>query len=396
MWVVYSFGAAFSTAFFSFLLGLLLIVVWRVNMSAVYDMPDACPPPSPPPPPPPPLPPPPPPPPSPPFPPPPPHECLTDATRRYQDSGSSYCTEARSLLNATSGDSVCAAVAMATVEHSPLCQGTELCQQLGEMTREKIPFLYAINLIDLIIEGFSLVALLFSAFRQLGGPAVGAPLLAIMLAIDISLEFIAIATANSIHPMVKPLRTDACLDLQLANGRTMYETLVKLESDLETIVRLGYFEIGVAAAAAVGDLADLYRFWHDGDKEMSTCTLFLRGVFLFLPALLDVILAAMDFFIFTSSASTEAVELRQSIVARDAAWCVTIATDCVPIAEEEAMRLNGERPAEANYLPMVIGWVVSLIILVLLYVRLCAARRIRQSLSSRPATTSGVQMGNVP
>ena len=79
-------------------------------------------------------------------------------------------------------------------------------------------------------------------------------------------------------------------------------------------------------------------------------------------------LSSMDFFIFTSSASTEAVELRQSIVARDAAWCVTIATDCVPIADEEAMRLNGERPAEANYSPMSIGWGVSLIILVPLYV----------------------------
>ena len=147
--------------------------------------------------------------------------------------------------------------------------------------------------------------------------------------------------------------------------------------------------------AAAGDLGDLYRSSIEGKKEMSTKSIFLRGVFLFLPAVLDVIFAALDFFIFTSSASTEAVQLRQSIVARDAAWCVTIAADCVPIAEEEAMRLNGERPAEADYFPHIMVCVASLVVLVPLYI--CAATCIkgRCSEESVTASPSGVELAGV-
>merc|ERR1711998_309562 len=90
-------------------------------------------------------------------------------------------------------------------------------------------------------------------------------------------------------------------------------------------------------------------------------------MFLFIPALLDVLFAIMDFAIFTSSASAEAVQLRESLVARDDVWCITITDSCVPIIEEEANREHGERPGEANYTAFTISACVGIPLLVILY-----------------------------
>ena len=47
--------------------------------------------------------------------------------------------------------------------------------------------------------------------------------------------------------------------------------------------------------------------------------------------------------IFTSTSLSEAEQLRKGILAREDHWCVTIASDCVGIVEEDA-RQSGDEP----------------------------------------------------
>jgi hypothetical protein len=286
--------------------------------------------------------------------------------------------DASSTISNSTEMSVCAAIAMSAVEHHPICQGTDLCTSVALVSRDSIPFLYAINLVDLIIEAFSLIALLLCAFTRLGGIRAGGPLLFLMLIADVALEILAIRTASSIHPTIKSVKDSNCLDLLLADGRTVQETLVKIENDLDAVVKLGYVELVTAVVASAGDLSDIYAGMR---KHMSSRRRYFRALALFLPALLDALLATLDFFIFTTSASQEAAELRQSIVNRTAVWCVTITDDCIPILEEENARLNLERPSEANYDPLVVAVSVSIGAVTLLYSFACMirSRKMRRS-----------------
>ena len=273
------------------------------------------------------------------------------------------------MINSTTGMGVCQAIAMAAVEHSPICQNAILCREVATLTRESVPLLYAINLIDVVLESFSLVALLMCASASLGGARAGGPLLFVMLSVDLALELVAISTASSIHPTVKLLKDTTCLDQLQADGRAFQETLVKLESDLEAVVKLGYGEIGVAVVAAAGDLSDVKAEFKEGG--MTPQRQFQRGMLLFLPAFMDFVLAALDFFIFTASANEDSVKLRQSIVNRDAVWCLTISESCFPIVLEEAIRENGQEPPENRYVILCIS--VSICISVVTLVYCCAA-----------------------
>ena len=88
--------------------------------------------------------------------------------------------------------SICEAVALAAVEHSSLCQANSLCPQVGEMTRNSISYLYAVNLMDLVLEVFSIGPLLLCIFglikfkgQKYNGRGVGSHLLFVMLFTDI-------------------------------------------------------------------------------------------------------------------------------------------------------------------------------------------------------------------
>ena len=99
-------------------------------------------------------------------------------------------------------------------------------------------------------------------------------------------------------------------------------------------------------------------------------------VFLFLPAVLDVIFAALDFFIFTASAQEDNLAVRESIVNRSSVWCVTISDECLTVAENDAARLGIHRPPDNHHNGLVttFGFVVPVI--TILYVTIvCMCRR---------------------
>jgi len=331
--------------------------------------------PSPPPPSPPPPSPPPSPPPQPPLPPqapPPPDQCFVSPTHRYNISASPGCDLAKDALAGAGTDtSVCAAIALAAIEHSTLCQDSPLCKDVGFISRDDINLLYAANLADLVLEFFSTAALLLLAFpKTLGGARTGGPMLLVMLVADVALEFVVINTANRILPIITVLKDSDCLNQLLADGRTQQETLVKLEEDLEAVATLGYTELGAAAVASAGDLKDMWDEYHG--KGMGSIQ---RMFFLFLPAVMDVLLAALDFFIFTVSAQADNEAIRESIVNRGSMWCVTITDECVTIAENEATRLGIDRPIYNGHTGLWIGFVSAVpAISVLYFMYICVSR----------------------
>ena len=184
-----------------------------------------------------------------------------------------------------------------------------------------------------------------------------------MLVADVALEFVVINTANRIHPTITVLKDSDCLNQLLADGRTQQETLVKLKSDLEAVATLGYIELGAAAAATAADLKDMWDVYHG--KGMGSMQ---RMLFLFLPAVMDVLLAALDFFIFTASAQADSEAVRESIVNRSSVWCVTITDECVTIAENEATRLRIGRPVNNLHAGLWIAFASAVPAISILYV----------------------------
>ena len=266
-----------------------------------------------------------------------------------------------------SEQSVCAAIAMAAVEHSPLCQEDNLCRQVGRITRDAIPRLYSLNRTDFYLEILALFALLLCYFKEkLGGARTGGLLLLFLLALDLTLQMMSIETTGGILPTVRVLKDSNCLNQLQGEGRAAQETLVKLENDLDTVIGLGYAELISGALAAIGDLKDMYD--ESRGRGMDPIQ---RSIFLFLPAVADVLLAALDFFVYTSSARDESVDLRQSLIQRSNRWCVRVTDDCAPIAEEDAVRRGGAPPAEAAYEAFTISVLIAAPVVVVLYI-LCA------------------------
>ena len=251
-----------------------------------------------------------------------------------------------------------------------------MCKQVGFTSRDDINLLYAANLADLVLEFFSTAALLLLAFpKTLGGARTGGPMLLAMLVADVALEFVVINTANRIHPTITVLKDSDCLNQLLADGRTQQETLVKLESDLEAVATLGYIELGAAAAATAADLKDMWDVYHG--KGMGSIQ---RMLFLFLPAVMDVLLAALDFFIFTASAQADSEAVRESIVNRSSVWCVTITDECVTIAENEATRLGIDRPVDNRHTGLWIAFASAVPAISILYVMyMFASERARET-----------------
>ena len=126
---------------------------------------------------------------------------------------------------------------------------------------------------------------------------------------------------------------------------------MKLESDLESVVTLGWVELGAAGFAAIGDLNDMWDEIHGKGMKRGK-----RALVLFLPAITDVLLAALDFFIFTTSAAADNDKIRQSIVARAAEWCITVQDECVVIIDEEAARVGDSRLGKASYDGLIIAF----------------------------------------
>ena len=310
------------------------------------------------------------------------------STFLYSTSSSVSCSGA--LYNTSY--SICEAVALAAVEHSPLCQANSLCPQVGEMTRNSISYLYAVNLMDLVLEVFSIGPLLLCIFtpkfkdQKYNGRRVGSHLLFVMLFTDIILEILSISTASQIYPTVKVLKESSCLDRLQTDGRTLQETLVKLESDLESIVALGIIELLTGVVAAAGDLKEIY----DEIYGLKRLTVLQRITFLFVPAGIDLLLAVLDFSIFTTSAAADNAQIRKTIINhrqnRTAVWCVTVQDACLPIVEEDAARLGASRPGEVSYTGLIVLFSFAVPLLSLLYMwschKLCDSFRVNSSVNN--------------
>ena len=196
-----------------------------------------------------------------------------------------------------------------------------------------------------------------------------------MLVADVALEFVVINTANRIHPTITVLKDSDCLNQLLADGRTQQETLVKLKSDLEAVATLGYIELGAAAAATAGDLKNMWDAYHGNGMGSIQ-----RMLILFLPAVMDVLLAALDFFIFTASAQADNEAVRESIVSRSSVWCVTTTDKCVTIAENEATRLGIDRPVDNRHTGLWIAFASAVPAISILYVTyICVRARARET-----------------
>ena len=210
-------------------------------------------------------------------------------------------------------------------------------------------------------------------------------MLLVMLVADLALEFVVINTANRIHPTITVLKDSDCLNQLLADGRTQQETLVKLESDLEAVATLGYIELGAAAAATAADLKDMWDVYHGNGMGSIQ-----RMLFLFLPAVMDVLLAALDFFIFTASAQADSEAVRESIVNRSSVWCVTITDECVTIAENEATRLRIGRPVDNLHAGLWIAFASAVPAISILYVMfIFASARARETNPSHSSRRRG-------
>jgi hypothetical protein len=88
---------------------------------------------------------------------------------------------------------------------------------------------------------------------------------------------------------------------------------------------------------------------------------------------MDVILAALDFLIFTASAHADNMAVRESIVNRTSVWCVTITDECVTIAKNEATRLGIDRPLDNRHLELwvSVASVVPVITILFFFVCMC-------------------------
>jgi len=279
---------------------------------------------------------------------------------------------AESLNSTGAATSVCTALSMATVEHSFLCRDTELCMKVAKMSREDISQLHAINLLDVVLESASSLALVLCVFEKLGGARTGGPLLLLFLVADVALEIIAISYATNIQPTIDLILSSECLDVNQADGLGTRDILNNIHSDLSNVVSMGVAELAVAGVAILYDLYEQYREHVARSEKMTD---FNRFFWLFLPAIADVILAYFDFFIFTTSANNDAKLLRRSILSNigpPTTWCVGLTDACVPIIEEDADRFGGQRPGESNYTAMLIVFSVCLGLVVAVYLVLVA------------------------
>jgi len=256
---------------------------------------------------------------------------------------------------------------MATVEHSFLCRDTELCMKVAKMSREDISQLHAINLLDVVLESVSSLALVLCVFEKLGGGRTGGPLLGLFLVADVALELVAISYATSIQPTIDLILSSECLDVNQADGLGTRDILNNIHSDLSNVVSMGIAELAVAAVAILTDLYEQYREHVARSEKMTD---FNRFFWLFLPAIADVILAYFDFFIFTTSANNDAKLLRRSILSNigpPTTWCVGLTDACVPIIEEDADRFGGQRPREYDSSVMVTIFCVCTALVVFAY-----------------------------
>ena len=262
------------------------------------------------------------------------------------------------------------AIAMAAVEHSFLCQESTTCKEVAKMTRWDIPLLHTLNLLDVILESISLIALLLWKVEFLGQGKTGGPLLLGTLIVDFALECIALNIALNAQPTVRELKNSGCTDQVDADGSNMQETLINLENMLEDIVRVGYGELFLAVVAFAGDLHEQYRIHVMDDAYVQDLGDLKRIFFIFIPSVSDIALAVLDYFIFTTQAEADSERLRASIVSSvgtPTTWCLSLADDCLPIIEEDADRFNGRRPQDLNMADFLIPFLVSLVLLTLIY-----------------------------
>jgi len=256
---------------------------------------------------------------------------------------------------------------MAAVEHSSLCRDTELCMKVSKMSRVEISQLHAINLLDVILESVSAVALVLCVWETVGGARTGGPLLGLFLVADVALEIIAISYATSIQPTIDLILSSGCLDLLQADGLSTRDILSEIGSDLNNVVSMGVAELVVAGLAILTDLYEQYREHVARSEKMTDIN---RFFFLFLPAIADVILAYFDFFVFTTSANDDAKLLRRSILSNigpPTTWCVGLTDACEPIIEEDADRFGGQRSGEYDSSAMVVIFCVCTALVVAAY-----------------------------
>ena len=239
-----------------------------------------------------------------------------------------------------------------THPEDPLCVGaikSEVCQSIADSilarsaagetngmwrtttTRDvdalkgDVDVLYVINLLDFVIEICGLLFLVLGLFRRRSAK-VGMVLLAFLLVTDVVLQFYSIAIARRSGPIVDVLVSSDCM-----RKSSEYNTVVGLSGELNQIFIIGLAELAVALIAFVADAVGL--FYNQGEDSLKKRVKDTAVVISF--ALLDLMLASLDFFLFSATAKEESDQLVQSLAERSGAWCVVPTDDAVAFFESQ-------------------------------------------------------------
>ena len=195
---------------------------------------------------------------------------------------------------------------MSAAPHHPLCDST--CVEMARF-RDDMETLYHLNLADFIVEAISLfVLLVFCCQRRAAGV-----LLLLILVADVVLESLAIDAASRMKPTATKVLEAGCF--KLLQEPPERDSLLALESDCDAIVLIGVVQLLLAVFATLGDARDMFD-WGDirGDVDKKPLLIGVNSCVLFGPAVLDFILASLDFLIFTrgARAETEALATRSA------------------------------------------------------------------------------------
>ena len=137
--------------------------------------------------------------------------------------------------------------------------------------------------------------------------------LVILLIVDIVLESLAIEAAKRILPTATKVLDARCFELLQEPPER--DSLLALKSVCLSIVNIGVVQLLLAVFATLGSVRDLFDLGNmREDDEKPGRLVAVNSSFIFVPAALDILLAALDFAIFTQQAraETEALATRSA------------------------------------------------------------------------------------
>ena len=135
----------------------------------------------------------------------------------------------------------------------------------------------------------------------------------LILVADVVLESLAIDAASRMKPTATKVLEAGCF--KLLQEPPERDSLLALESDCDAIVLIGVVQLLLAVFATLGSVRDLFDLGNmREDDEKPGRLVAVNSSFIFVPAALDILLAALDFAIFTQQAraETEALATRSA------------------------------------------------------------------------------------